>query len=270
MITREMHGVIVPQENQDGYINATALAKAYKQATGKRKDPSNWLRSKQAKEYIAYVASVTQICVTLLVQIKQGGNLETIEQGTWIHPKLALAYASWLSPEFQYQVTEWIEQWARGDFTRAQQPNKQQMQSFYWLARLKEFRKKTVIPQGYWSIFEETICVIADLEDFGFIAPEGMVMDISIGKCWANHLRKQKINPNELARKYHHYYPGWFHSVKANIYPNQYLGEFRDWLQLKYSPHQLPKYLENKGYLEALPAAKLLVQRYLNSVISHQ
>ena len=68
MITREMHGVIVPQENQDGYINATALAKAYKQATGKRKDPSNWLRSKQAKEYIAYVASVTRICVTLLVQ----------------------------------------------------------------------------------------------------------------------------------------------------------------------------------------------------------
>ena len=41
--------------------------------------------------------------------IRQGGTPE--EQGTWIHPDLAIAFGTWLSVEFEYQLTQWVKEW---------------------------------------------------------------------------------------------------------------------------------------------------------------
>jgi len=76
----------------DGFINATAIAKQF------NKVPKDFLRTKTTQEYIK---AVGQICLTeqnQLVIIKQGGSQE--EQGTWLHPKLAIFFARWLDARF--------------------------------------------------------------------------------------------------------------------------------------------------------------------------
>lgn len=47
VIAHNINDSVVEQRNSDGYINATALSKAYKLATGKRRDVSEWLSNKR-------------------------------------------------------------------------------------------------------------------------------------------------------------------------------------------------------------------------------
>ena len=112
IIARNCFGVLVAQEEDNGYINITKLAKAYQKQTGKRREASEWLSNKRTKESINHLNSVTGIPVTALIEVRQGGNPE--HQGTFVHPKLALRYGIWLSDEFGYMVEEWFEEWATG------------------------------------------------------------------------------------------------------------------------------------------------------------
>jgi hypothetical protein len=41
------------------------------------------------------------------VDIKKGGN-DKFNQGTWLHPDLAIQLAQWISPTFALQVSKWI------------------------------------------------------------------------------------------------------------------------------------------------------------------
>ena len=72
-------------------MNATQMASVF------NKTPKDWLRTQTAKEFIASLSAVRQICTTDLVIIKQGGNGE---QGTWMHEDVALEFARWLNPTF--------------------------------------------------------------------------------------------------------------------------------------------------------------------------
>ena len=110
MIIHEANGVQIGQRSQDGYINATAMTRAYFQRTGKRRDVNQWLKSKRTKESIKHLSSVTQICVTELYQVFQGGN-DQKNQGTWIHPRLAVRFAVWLDDDFGYMVETWVMDW---------------------------------------------------------------------------------------------------------------------------------------------------------------
>jgi hypothetical protein len=38
-------------------------------------------------------------------------------RGTWIHPKLAIHFAMWISPAFSVEVISWVERFMRGDVT---------------------------------------------------------------------------------------------------------------------------------------------------------
>ncbi|WP_299403059.1 KilA-N domain-containing protein [Acaryochloris sp. IP29b_bin.148] len=109
ILAHQLHGVSVGMQKADGYVNATKACEAYKVATGKTKRTENWTRSARAKSYIAYVASVTRKSVSELVIVRKGGARE--EQGTWIHPDLAIAFGTWLSVEFEYQLTQWVKEW---------------------------------------------------------------------------------------------------------------------------------------------------------------
>ncbi len=109
IILHQFQGVSVGLDKKDGYINATKLCFAFNLANGTNKQPSDWTKTKRAESYIAYVASVRNIVRTELVVVKQGQNFD--EQGTWIHPDLAIPFATWLSVEFEYQVQEWIQEW---------------------------------------------------------------------------------------------------------------------------------------------------------------
>lgn len=84
--------------NSDAYLNATNIAKQFNKRVG------NYLQTERTQEYIKELGdylSVTVKTVTeqnQLVIVIQGGSPE--QQGTWIHPKLAVDFARWLSPKF--------------------------------------------------------------------------------------------------------------------------------------------------------------------------
>jgi KilA-N domain len=109
VITHRIQDSLVEQRQLDGYINATALTKAYKLATGKRRDVSEWLANKRTKETLEHLSSKTGISVIELYQAFQGSPENG--GGTWIHPKLAVRFGIWLSDDFGYMVEEWVEQW---------------------------------------------------------------------------------------------------------------------------------------------------------------
>ena len=115
LILHQINGVSIGLRKTDGYINATKACLAYNSQTGKAKQPSDWLKTKKAKAYISYVSSVTTIVRTELLIVKKGGD--PAEQGTWLHPKLATSFSSWLSEEFEYFVSEWLQEWSQGKLT---------------------------------------------------------------------------------------------------------------------------------------------------------
>lgn len=123
----------------------------------------------------------------------------------------------------------------------------------YWYQRLTLFLAQNKVPAGYFSIFQETIILVSELETAGYVLSDSAIPDISIGKCWANYLRTERINPNDVAISYSHQYPGWTHPVDANAYPEELLPKFRKWFREVYKPIKLPSYLAGKG-VDALPA----------------
>ena len=104
IINADFNGFNVSFRN-DAYINATAIAKQF----GKR--PVDYLKIDSTQRYITALAQkiseVKKITsnINQLVIVKKGGT----EQGTWLHPKLAIDFARWLSPEFAVWCDEQIE-----------------------------------------------------------------------------------------------------------------------------------------------------------------
>jgi phage anti-repressor protein len=133
------------------------------------------------------------------------------------------------------------------------QQNSKLNQAPYWYQRLVLFLAQNKVPAGYFSIFQEMIALVGDLETAGYVLPDNAIPDISIGKCWANHLRSEKINPSDIAISYPHQYPGWAHPVDANAYPEEMLPKFRKWFRETYKPVKLPAYFAGKDS-NALPA----------------
>lgn len=89
---------------EDGYINATLLYKA-----GKKKF-NNWYRMERTNQFIDKLSSVTRISVAELISIVQGGDAKL--QGTWVHPRVAVNIAQWISPDFDVKVSGWVYQLA--------------------------------------------------------------------------------------------------------------------------------------------------------------
>ena len=76
--------------NSDGWINATEIATR----EGRRLD--KWLGTQETQAYIAALAkhlNTPEKGDLIRGQRGRGG-------GTWLHPKLAVAFARWISPDF--------------------------------------------------------------------------------------------------------------------------------------------------------------------------
>jgi len=85
----------------DGNINATQICKAG------NKDFNHWYYLDSTKQLITQLEIDTNLPEQLLVDIKKGGNNKN-DQGTWVHPDLAVQLAQWVSPKFALQVSKWI------------------------------------------------------------------------------------------------------------------------------------------------------------------
>lgn len=103
MDSRIWNGVEIQRRPADGFVNATAMC----QAGGKLW--KNYHQNHRTKAYIAALASVAGNPATGkhgLIQAIQGGRPEF--QGTWVHPRLAVDLARWISPVFAVWMDGWF------------------------------------------------------------------------------------------------------------------------------------------------------------------
>ncbi len=103
---RAWEGTAIQRRRADGYVNATAMCKA------NGREWSSYARTERTKEYIKALDAVLQNCGTELVQSIWGGRPEL--QGTWIHPRLAVDLARWISPAFAVWMDGWFLESAQG------------------------------------------------------------------------------------------------------------------------------------------------------------
>lgn len=109
VIYRSFSGLSLSFRPDDNYVNATALAKRYYEKTGKRRDVTSWLILKRTKETLSYISELKGVSQESLYEVIQGGSIPD-EQGTFIHPDLVIPFATWLSVEFEYLVTQIVLQ----------------------------------------------------------------------------------------------------------------------------------------------------------------
>ena len=110
---RAWHGTPIQRRSIDGWVNATAMC----QAGGKRWN--HYAANDRTREYIAALrasvvaekpcaAAVAGNPATLpeVVEVRQGGAAHL--QGTWVHPRLAVDLARWISPAFAVWMDGWF------------------------------------------------------------------------------------------------------------------------------------------------------------------
>jgi hypothetical protein len=94
LIKAEFNGNLM-QFNNDGWFNATAAADQFGKRVG------DWVDLPSTKEYAEKLN--TRISGNL-IQAKRGKN-----GGTWLHPKLAVVFARWLSVDFAIWCDDQID-----------------------------------------------------------------------------------------------------------------------------------------------------------------
>jgi hypothetical protein len=99
LIMRDYNAVTIYQRRADRYLDATAMCKA----NGKRW-PDYW-RMKNTQKFVTELSSIVGIHTIDLVQSQVGR-----EGGTFIHPRIAIHLAQWLSARFAVAVSDWIEE----------------------------------------------------------------------------------------------------------------------------------------------------------------
>ncbi len=102
---REWNGHAIQRRQADGYVNATAMCKA------NAKHLPHYLTNARTSEYLQALSGSVGIPTDhLKVSIGTGPNHL---RGTWIHPRLAVDLARWISPAFAV----WMDGWFLEQFT---------------------------------------------------------------------------------------------------------------------------------------------------------
>ena len=97
--------------NSEGWINATEIA----QREGKRLD--KWLSTQETQDYLRALGHH--------LNTPERGDLIRTQRGrsggTWLHPKLAVAFARWVSADFAVWCDLHIDALLRGELNEKQQ-----------------------------------------------------------------------------------------------------------------------------------------------------
>lgn len=107
LIEHQINGAIVPQRPRDGYINATRLCQQAGKLFG------HYRALARTNEFLEVLSLDIGIPISKLIQSIRGRG-DRVNQGTWVHPQVAVNLAQWLSPEFDVQVSRWVYDWASG------------------------------------------------------------------------------------------------------------------------------------------------------------
>ncbi|MEJ1464988.1 MAG: KilA-N domain-containing protein [Candidatus Sedimenticola sp. (ex Thyasira tokunagai)] len=228
LIPHEVEGEVINQRAVDGYINATSMCKSVGKKIG------HYLENKTTKEFLAELSTDVGIPISELIQSLKGGYPQN--QGTWVHPDIAVNLAQWLSPKFAVQVSRWVREWMSGGTASTELP--------MHLKRYMVNRGK--IPHTHFSILNEiTFNLVAPLEEAGYTLPSNMVPDISQGRIFSGWLRKNKgVEPKDFPSYKHEYPDGRVFDVR--LYPNEYLADFKEHFNEVWLPKHAPKYFKTR------------------------
>ena len=91
----ELKGVNIIARQEDGYINASQLCQAGKKLW------KNYFQNKNTKAYLEALSSSAGIPADEIIKYNLGSN---DERATWVHRKVAIHLAQWISPIFSVQV----------------------------------------------------------------------------------------------------------------------------------------------------------------------
>jgi hypothetical protein len=241
LIPYSVDGTIIEQRGIDGYINATAMCRA----VGKLFN--DYARLSSSTAYARELETDTRIPISELIQSVKGGNSDA--QGTWVHPKVALHLAQWLSPRFAVQVTNWVYDWMTGRVS----PSAHRMP--YHLRRY--LKNRAGVRDGHFSMLSEMIhAIIAPMEEAGYILPERLLPDISSGKMFSSLLQLELGVDTDAMPSYDHYFEDG-RVVRARAYPEEYLPAFRKFMRERWIPEKSISYFRQKDpealqYLQAI------------------
>lgn len=241
LISHEIEGKLVHQRASDGYVNATAMCNA----VGKLF--ADYRRLKSTEEFLCELGSDMGIPISQLV-LSFKGNSSQYQQGTWVHPDVAINLAQWLSPKFAVAVSRWVRDWMAGKVKKGAMP--------YHIERYMANRKE--IPATHFSMLNEMIfALIAPLESDGYRLPDTLLPDISMGRMFCKFLREKKgVDTSKLPTYQHRYADG--RVVDAKLYPNALLGDLRKHFYDEWMPKHALEYFEKRDST-ALPHLKRLL-----------
>ena len=210
VIEHDHQGDVIPQRAKDGYVNATALCKAASRSW------NDYARLATTRAFLDVLSTETGMTLAELIISIKGGVPS--QQGTWVHPHIAINLGQWLSPDFAVKVSTWVTEWMTGGPKVVERLP-------YHLRRY--VANMTNVPRGHFSVLQElTYGLVAPMEAQGYTLPESLVPDISEGRMFASWLWSNAINPNDFPDYRHVYEDG--RVVQARAYPNDLLSKFRD------------------------------------------
>ncbi|ARV17465.1 hypothetical protein AEP_00505 [Curvibacter sp. AEP1-3] len=105
LVTRDYQGHAITYQD-DGWFNATQAASRW------GKNPAEWLRLPSTIEYLS--ALKRHHSDMGKSHITRKGNSKQFQQGTWLHPKLAVPFARWLDADFAVWCDSQIDGIIRG------------------------------------------------------------------------------------------------------------------------------------------------------------
>ena len=242
LIEHPVNGDVVPQRPQDGYINATRLCKNAGKFFG------HYRASAQTKAFLEALSLDIGIPISNLVQVIRGRG-DRIQQGTWVHPHVAIQLGQWLSPAFAVQVSKWVFDWME---------SKDQT---YMPEHVRRYIKnKAKIPHDQFSMLNEIyLHLFAPLEDFGIIPPDNMMPDISTGRMFSDFLRRKGIDPTQFPTYTHEFANDSRMPVQARLYPVEHLPAFRMYFYETWLPQKAEEYFKAR-FPKALPQLPRILQ----------
>lgn len=247
LIPYAYQGELIALRTGDGYINATAMCRvAGKDWSEYRRRPS----TKAFFEALSLDLGISQDQLASTTQGTPGGDARN--QGTWVHPQVAVHLAQYLSPTFAVQVTKWVIDWMTG-----LDPRDRVWQQYEDRVSLVN----NTVPAGYFCVFNEIGGMFAALIIGGATFGTKMILDLSVGSHWGRHWASAELGQRFGARaKFKHNYPRyfpqyWSNPQEANCYPDAALPEFRRWIREVYMEVHLPAYLRDQVRQGRLPAA---------------
>lgn len=123
------------QREEDGYVNATALCKSAGKLIG------HYLENETTKAFLKELSWSIGIPIDVLVVTNNKGLNE--ERGTYVHPKVAIHLAQWLSPKFAVFVTGVIFSWMNGTGEVVVKDT--------WSKYIGGFRSFSFFPRGWYK-----------------------------------------------------------------------------------------------------------------------